>query len=178
MSWGIKFSVRNVSYAYSIFWKTCTYANVFYFSVRVSSSLASNQLNCWNVKSCELQMFNSTTVHWYLYWPENSASSDTNFCFLNFHIFSRLIRGQQVMVAWKTLTLLILFKLWLISKCVIMHFCQSIIHTSKQRLKSVSISQHKSNMVIFYGPQCTLDISVTKLILTTVKMSHECLTTL
>ena len=32
-------SVRNVSYAYSIFWKIRTYANVFYFSVRVSSSL-------------------------------------------------------------------------------------------------------------------------------------------
>jgi len=32
--------VQNVSYAYSIFWRIRTYANVFYFSVRVSSSLA------------------------------------------------------------------------------------------------------------------------------------------
>ena len=30
--------LRNVSYAYSVFRKTRTYVNVFYFSVRVSSS--------------------------------------------------------------------------------------------------------------------------------------------
>jgi len=33
-------AVRNVLYAYSIFWKRRTYDKVFYYSVRVSSNLA------------------------------------------------------------------------------------------------------------------------------------------
>ena len=49
-TWSSSISVRNVSYAYSIFWKIRTYANVFYFSVRVSSSFDSRfYVRCTNI---------------------------------------------------------------------------------------------------------------------------------
>jgi len=55
-------AVRNESHAYYIFWKIRTYDNVFYFSVRVSSSFAvKNLFHCMTLNV--YKSYGSDTLH-------------------------------------------------------------------------------------------------------------------